>query len=55
MLSDISYMFIEGMTTAQNTDSLLMSLLLSQEKMIGWLSAQLCDKQHHHEVIKVEL
>ena len=29
------------------TDSLLMSLLLSQQKMIDRLSAQVCDKQHH--------
>jgi len=29
------------------TDSLLMSLLLSQQKMIEWLSAQVYDKQHH--------
>ena len=29
------------------TDSLLMSLLLSQQKMIDWLSAQISDKQHH--------
>jgi predicted secreted hydrolase len=35
------------------TDSLLMSLLLSQQKMIDWLSAQLHNKQHYHEV-KVE-
>ena len=27
------------------TDSLLMSLLLSQQKMIDWLSAQASDKQ----------
>ena len=34
------------------TDSLLMSLLLSQQKMIDWLSAQVYDKQqHHHKVI----
>ena len=41
------------------TDSLLMSLLLSQQKIIDWLSAQVCDKQqqhhhhhhHHHKVI----
>jgi hypothetical protein len=39
------------------TDSFLMSLLLSQQKMIDWLSAQILDQnQHnHHEVIKVEL
>jgi hypothetical protein len=29
------------------TDSLLMSLLLSQQKMIDWLSAQVYDKQRH--------
>jgi hypothetical protein len=29
------------------TDSLLMSLLLSQQKMIGWLYAQVYDKQRH--------
>ena len=33
------------------TDSLLMSLLLSQQKMIDWLSAQVYDKQQHHKVI----
>ena len=34
------------------TDSLLMSLLLSQQKMIDWLSAQVYDKQqHHHKAI----
>jgi hypothetical protein len=32
------------------TDSLLMSLLLSQQKMIDWLSAQIHNKQHYHEV-----
>jgi hypothetical protein len=36
------------------SDSLLMSLLLSQQKMIDWLSAQVSDKQYHDEVIKVE-
>jgi hypothetical protein len=34
------------------TDSLLMSLFLSQQKMIDWLSAQVSDKHHQ---IKVEL
>ena len=29
------------------TDSLLMSLLLSQQRMIDWLSAQVYDKQRH--------
>jgi hypothetical protein len=29
------------------TDSLLMSLLLSQQKMIDWLSAQVYDKERH--------
>jgi hypothetical protein len=33
------------------TGSLLMSLVLSQQKMIGWLSTQLSDKQHSHEPI----
>ena len=36
------------------TDSLLMSLLLSQQKMIDWLYAQVYDKQqhqHHHKAI----
>jgi hypothetical protein len=28
------------------SDSLLMSLLLSQHKMIDWLSAQVLDKKH---------
>jgi len=28
-------------------DSLLMSLLLSQQKMVDWLSARVYDKQHH--------
>jgi hypothetical protein len=31
------------------TDSLLMSLLLLQQKMIDWLSAQVYDKQRHRE------
>jgi hypothetical protein len=34
------------------TDSLLLSLLLSQQKMINWLSTQVSDKHHQ---IKVEL
>ena len=34
------------------TDSLLMSLLLSQQKMIDWLYAQVYGKQqHHHKAI----
>ena len=35
------------------TDSLLMSLLLSQQKMIDWLSAQVYGKQQqqHHKAI----
>jgi hypothetical protein len=37
------------------TDSLLMYLLISQQKMIDWLAAQVAGKQHHHELIKVEL
>jgi hypothetical protein len=38
-----------------HTDSLLMYLLISQQKMIDWLSAQVLDQRHQHEVIKVEL
>jgi hypothetical protein len=38
------------------SDSLLMSLLLSQQKMIYWLYARVFYKPHNHrEVIKVEL
>jgi hypothetical protein len=37
------------------SEPLLMSLLLSQQKMINWLSAQLADNQLCHEAIKVEL
>jgi hypothetical protein len=37
------------------SDSLVMSLLLSQQKMIDWLSVQVSDKQHHHEAVNVEL
>jgi hypothetical protein len=39
------------------SDSLLMSLLLSQQKMIDWLNSQISDHKHHnhYEVIKVEL
>ncbi|MFL6320410.1 MAG: hypothetical protein ACJ71K_14200 [Nitrososphaeraceae archaeon] len=37
------------------TDLLLMSLLLSQQKMIDWLSTQVLDQHHQDEVIKVEL
>jgi hypothetical protein len=34
------------------TDSLYMTLLLSHQKMIDWLSAQVYGKeQHHHKVI----
>jgi hypothetical protein len=36
------------------TDSLLMSLLLSQQKIIDWLSTQICDQQQqrqHHKAI----
>ena len=38
------------------SEPLLMSLLLSQQKMINWLSAQVLDKKHrnHHRVIRVE-
>ena len=38
-----------------NTNSLLMSLLLSQQKMIDWLSTQVLDQHHQDKVIKVEL
>jgi hypothetical protein len=37
------------------TDLLFMSLLLSQQKMIDWLSAQVYDNKVRHEAIKVEL
>jgi hypothetical protein len=33
-----------------STDSLLMSLLLTQQKMIDWFSAQVYDKQHHKAI-----
>jgi hypothetical protein len=29
--------------------------MISQQKMIDWLSAQVLDQSHQHEVIKVEL
>ena len=49
MLSDC-YKYAKAINTKGETfptDSLLMSLLLSQQKMIDWLSAQVYDKQHH--------
>ena len=49
MLSD-SYKYAKAINAkGENfpTDSLLMSLLLSQQKMIEWLSAQVFDKQDH--------
>ena len=54
MLSEC-YKYVNAINTKGEpfpTDSLLMSLLLSQQKMIDWLSAQVYDKQqHHHKVI----
>jgi len=54
MLSDC-YKYASAINTKGEpfpTDSLFMSLLLSQQKMIDWLSAQVYDKQqHHHKVI----
>ena len=49
MLSDC-YRYVNAINTKGEpfpTDSLLMSLLLSQQKMIDWLSTQVCDKQRH--------
>jgi hypothetical protein len=37
------------------SEPLLMSILLSQQKMIDWLCAQLLDQRHSHEVIEAEL
>jgi hypothetical protein len=57
MLSDC-YRYANAMNAKGEpfpSDSLLMSLLLSQQKMIDWLAAQVAGKQHHHELIKVEL
>ena len=53
MLSEC-YKYVNAINTKGEpfpTDSLLISLLLSQQKMIDWLSAQVYDKQHHHKVI----
>ena len=36
------------------TDSLLMSLLLSQKKMIDWLYAQVPENNHRHKETKVK-
>jgi hypothetical protein len=52
MLSEC-YKYVNAINTKGEpfpTDSLLMSLLLSQQKMIDWLSEQIHNKQHHHEV-----
>jgi hypothetical protein len=49
MLSDC-YKYSNAINAKGDTfpsDSLLMSLLVSQQKMIDWLSAQVYDKQHH--------
>ena len=49
MLSDC-YKYASAINTRGDpfpTDSLLMSLLLSQQKMIDWLSTQVYGKQHH--------
>ena len=49
MLSDC-YKYANAINTKGEpfpTDSLLMSLLLSQQKMIDWLSAQVYGKQRH--------
>jgi hypothetical protein len=49
MLSDC-YKYANAINTKEEpfpTDSLLMSLLLSQQKMIDRLSAQVYDKQHN--------
>jgi hypothetical protein len=48
MLSDC-YMYANAVNAKGESfrcDSLLMSLLLSQQKMINWLYAQVYDKQH---------
>ena len=49
MLSDC-YKYANAINTKGEpfpTDSFLMSLLLSQQKMIDWLSAQVYDKERH--------